>query len=61
MRETERAWLIPLPELPDITSVRGTKYVIRANKLLRSKDKYLSLRCKDIAEVAARLIENIET
>jgi len=61
LRSTERAWLLPLHELHKLTSVKESKYFIRANKLLSSNDKYTSFRCENIAEISKLLIEKFES
>ena len=58
LRKTERAWLLPIAMLPTIASDRSTKFVIRANKLLSTKDKYKPFQCKTIKDVAQKLIES---
>jgi len=60
LRKTERAWLIPLSEMPNIATERETKYVIRANKQISSKDRYKQFQCKDMHEVVESLIKIIE-
>ena len=60
LRTTERAWLLPLAELPELTSEREKKYVIRANKQLNTNDKYKQFQCESIKDVATRLISNFE-
>lgn len=60
LRSTERAWLLPLQELPELSAVRESKYVIRANKLLTSNDKYKKYRFGNIADISKVLIENFE-
>jgi len=61
MRATERAWLLPLTDLPDIAPDKGNKYVIRANRQLTSNDKYKTYQCESIGEVAKRLIALLES
>jgi len=60
LRSTERAWLLPLAELPELTSVKDKKYVIRANKQLTTNDKYKRFQCESIKDVATRLISHFE-
>lgn len=60
LRSTEKAWLLPLHELPKLSAVRESKYVIRANKLLTSNDKYKEYRFESIAEISKALIEKFE-
>ena len=61
LRKTERAWLVPLSELPNVASDRDAKYVIRANKQITTKDKYKAFQCKSVREVAERLIKHFES
>jgi len=60
LRSTERAWLLPLHELPLLASVKESKYTIRASKQLTSNDKYKKFRCSNIAEISALLIQYFE-
>jgi hypothetical protein len=60
LRSTERAWLLPISLLPEIAADRKTKYVIRANKQLDTKDKYKPYQCESIREVAKRLVDAFE-
>ena len=60
LRFTERAWLMSLSELQELSSDRETKFVIRANKDLATKDKYKPYQCADMHEVAERLIQYVE-
>ncbi len=60
LRTTERAWLLPISLLPTICSDRTTKFVIRANKQLHTKDKYKPYQCKSARDVAMRLVEYFE-
>ena len=61
LRATERAWLLPLHELPLLCTVKESKYMIRANKLLTSNDKYQKFRCANIASVSRLLVEYFES
>jgi len=54
---TERAWLIPLSKLPTIATVKNSKYVIRANKQITTKDKYKKYQFENIGGVAKELIK----
>ncbi|MDA1372371.1 MAG: hypothetical protein O2971_16615 [Proteobacteria bacterium] len=56
LRHTERVWLIPYSAMVDLTMDTGSKYIIRANKLLNTSDKYKPYQCKDMEEVASRII-----
>lgn len=60
LRTTERAWLLPLEDLPSLTSDRTTKYVIRANKQISTNDKYKQFQCESIGEVSERLVAYLE-
>jgi hypothetical protein len=60
LRATERAWLLPLHELPSLCTVKENKYVIRANKLLASNDKYQKFRFSNVETVSKYLIEYFE-
>ena len=60
LRSTERAWLLPLHELPFLCTVKESKYTVRANKLLTSNDRYKKFRCANIAEISRLLIEYFE-
>lgn len=57
LRSTERAWLIPFSKLPKISTVKNSKYVIRANKQISTKDKYKKYQFENIERVAKELIE----
>ena len=56
LRVTKRAWLVPLPEFPSIAYDRGTKFMIRPSLSTSTQDKYRDFQCKDMREVAQRLI-----
>jgi hypothetical protein len=60
MRKTERAWLLPLSDLPNIASARESKYVIRANMQIATNDKYKKYQCKSTKEVAKEIINILE-
>lgn len=60
LRSAERAWLLPLADLPELTNAKESKYVIRANKQLTSSDRYKEFQCANIAEVGKRLIAQFE-
>lgn len=60
LRSTERAWLLPLHELHRLSSEKENKYMIRANKLLTSGDKYKDFRFATIADVSGYLIKCFE-
>lgn len=52
----ERAWLIPMQQLPSVAAKRTAKYVVRASKSLTSTDRYSAYRCKDAAHLVARVL-----
>lgn len=58
LRSTERAWLLPLHELPFLATTKENKYTLRANKQLTSNDRYKKFRCANMAEISKLLIEN---
>lgn len=60
LRSTERAWLLPLNELSTLCTVRESKYIVRANKLMTSKDKYQKFRFENIAAISKLLIKYFE-
>ena len=53
--QIDRAWLIPMSELPDIAHVKKG-YVIQPSPKLTSKDRYAPYRCQDMREVTDRLL-----
>jgi hypothetical protein len=55
-------WFIPMKELPEISNVKPSKYVITPNKAKDSKDKYVKLkyRCEP-KELAQRIIDECKT
>lgn len=61
LRSTERAWLVPFSELKSLTRQNPSKYIIRANKLLSSKDKYSPYQCKSICEVSERILTQFDS
>ena len=54
--QIERAWLIPMRELPRIASRRASEYVIRASKSEDSKDKFSEYRCLGAADLVSRIV-----
>lgn len=52
----EAAWLLPLSQVPKVAAARREKYVIRANRMATSTDKYSEFRCNSSSEIAARLV-----
>lgn len=55
MTGIDRAWLIPMCNLPKIANARETKYVMRASRSAKSRDKYWRYRCQTMKEVTVRL------
>ncbi len=60
MTSVERAWLFPMKDIPKIAGERRDKYVLRPSKQLETKDKFKKYQCKDLAEVAARIIRTLQ-
>ena len=62
LRTTERAWLLPMKEIPKMLNKRSTqsKYIMRPNKSLTSGDKFSSYRCENISKVSQRIIKLFE-
>lgn len=60
LRATERAWLIPLRDVPHIAADRDDKYVIRANKQATTNDKFKKYQCVNMAAVTEKLFEHFE-
>ena len=56
----ERAWLIPMRELPKIAVKRSAKYVLRASKSLNSNDKFSPYRCRDARDLVSRILTELE-
>ncbi|MCG8503848.1 MAG: hypothetical protein MI755_04515 [Sphingomonadales bacterium] len=54
--EIERAWLIPMVELPSVANARADKYAITPSPKDTSEDRYTAYRCCDLAEVSERLM-----
>ena len=61
LRSTERAWLIPMSELPKIASTTSSKYFIRPSRSLSSNDKFKEHQCKDMITVINKFVEIFET
>ncbi len=57
----QRAWLIPMSELADVARVRPDKLSITPSAKERSNDRYTPYRCADMAEVARRLANYLDT
>lgn len=59
LRTTERAWLLPMKDIPKMLNKRTTqsKYIMRPSKSLTSGDKFSSCRCENISEVSQRIIK----
>ena len=60
LKGVERAWLLPLHELEQLSNVKKDKYVIRANKQLSTNDRFKEFQCKDVSEVSQRLINIVD-
>ena len=54
--EIDRAWLIPMAELPSVANARADKYAITPSPKDTSQDRYTPYRCRDLAEVSTRLM-----
>lgn len=54
--EIERAWLIPMVELPSVANARADKYAITPSPKDTSQDRYTPYRCCDLVEVSERLM-----
>ncbi len=56
----QRAWLIPMAELPAISMRKAEKLAITPSPNSASKDRYTPYRCQDMREVAERLIDHLD-
>ena len=54
--EIDRAWLIPMAELPSVANARADRYAITPSPKDTSRDRYTPYRCRDLAEVSERLM-----
>jgi hypothetical protein len=52
----ERAWLIPMKQLPSVARKGSTKYVVRANRNSDSKDRFTPFRCASATELTKRIV-----
>ena len=52
----ERAWVVPMRELAQHAAARSTKYVVRASKSLRSRDRFSRFQCKDAPAMVDRIL-----
>lgn len=59
LRTIERAWFIPMKDIPGLLNIqkKQSKYIMRANKNLSTKDKFCKYQCKDVLEVTQRIKE----
>lgn len=51
----ERAWVMPMQDLPKYAASRSTKYVIRPSRSLTSRDKCSRYRCDDWRTLTQRV------
>jgi hypothetical protein len=56
----ERAWVIPMLDLPRYAASRATKYVLRVSKALDTADRCSGLQCKDWAALGSRVLDLIQ-
>ncbi|AWJ88965.1 hypothetical protein Sp245p_03745 [Azospirillum baldaniorum] len=56
----QRAWLIPMAELPAVSMRKTEKLAITPSPSSASKDRYTPYRCQDMREVAERLIDHLD-
>lgn len=56
----ERAWVMPMLELPKYAASRESKYVVRANKALDTRDRCSELQCKDWTTLGERVLRMIQ-
>jgi hypothetical protein len=54
-----RAWLIPMADLSAVARVKAEKLSITPSAKDASRDRYAPYRCRDMAEVAERLIRHL--
>ena len=57
----ERAWLIPMAELSQVARVNAEKLSITPSAKDGSRDRYTPYRCADMAEVARRLADYLDS
>ena len=56
-----RAWLIPMSELNAVARVKAEKLSITPSAKYASRDRYAPYRCRNMAEVARRLANHLDT
>ena len=59
----ERAWFIPIKDIRGVMNKRTkhSKYVMRANKNLLSRDKFSPYQCENMSKVCQRILKTLET
>jgi hypothetical protein len=62
IRSIERAWFIPIKDISTLLNIRKkqSKYIMRANKNLTTKDKFSKYQCENMIEVTKRIEKIIE-
>jgi hypothetical protein len=62
IRSVERAWLIPIKDISTLLNMRKkqSKYIMRANRSLSTKDKFSKYKCQNMIEVAQRIKKILE-
>jgi hypothetical protein len=55
-----RAWLIPMSALSAVARVKAEKLSITPSAKDTSRDRYAPYRCRDMAEVAERLVRHLD-
>ena len=55
----QRAWLIPMAELPAVSMRKAEKLAITPSPNSASKDRYTPYRCLGMKDVAERLIDHL--
>ena len=56
----QRAWLIPMQDLPEVARTDEKSLVLRPNMKMDSQDKFMPYRYEGIAGVASRLCEHFD-
>lgn len=56
-----RAWLIPMSELGEVARVKSEKLSITPSAKEAARDRYTPYRCADMAEVARRLADYLDS
>ena len=54
--DIQRAWLIPMKDLPEVANVKESVFTVRASMDMNSKDKYTPYRYDSMAQVVERLL-----